>query len=89
MRHRTLSIICALVLCGAAAGAPAAADGDWPGFRGPNSDGTIPDAKLFQGGPAALSVAWNVDLGPGYSALAVGDGKVTAMFADGDSGGQY
>ena len=58
---------------------------DWPGFRGPDSSGTVQDVRLFEGGEVALEPGWNVALGPGYSALAVADGRVATMFADEDS----
>ena len=45
----------------------------WPGFRGPNFDGTVPEAKLFEGESASLTVGWKRALGSGYSAIAVDD----------------
>ena len=56
----------------------------WPGLRGPNHDGSI-DAQLFGGESASLEIGWKVDLGSGYSAVVVADGKVLTQFADGDA----
>jgi enterochelin esterase-like enzyme/outer membrane protein assembly factor BamB len=75
----------ALVVLSACLVASVAVGADWPGFRGPNFDGTVPGETLLQGGSKQLEVGWKRDLGPGYSALAVGDGQVLAMFADGDA----
>ena len=63
---------------------PVAAETAWPGFRGPSYDGSV-SAQLFDGDSRALAIGWKVALGSGYSALAVGEGRVYAMFADGDS----
>lgn len=71
----------ALVACWSAA----VAGVDWPGFRGPRSDGSVPDARLFKNDDAAISVGWKRALGSGYSALAVGDGRVLTMFAAGEN----
>ena len=59
-------------------------DSGWPGLRGPDFDGGVRDVQLFEGPKAALEVQWNRDLGAGYSAVAVGDGRVVTMFAAGD-----
>jgi len=77
--RRWFPIVCALVACG---GAHAAAE--WPGFRGPNSDGTVPDVELFAGRSAALTLGWKHVLGSGYSAIAVDSGRLFTMFAGGD-----
>jgi enterochelin esterase-like enzyme/outer membrane protein assembly factor BamB len=65
-------------------GGDAMANG-WPGFRGPNSDGTVPGVELFDGASAELSLGWKRALGSGYSAIAVADGRLVTMFADGDA----
>lgn len=62
-----------------------ALSGDWPGFRGPGHDGAVRDASLFGGATPALSLGWSVKIGPGYSAIAVADGRVITMFAEGQS----
>mgnify|MGYP002725604261 CR=1 FL=1 len=50
---------------------------DWPGFMGPNGDGTVTNAGLArtwsQGGPKEL---WKVDIGPGFGGPAIAGGKV-------------
>lgn len=56
----------------------AASPGDWPQWRGPNSDGISRDTGLLtewpEGGPP---VAWQVaTIGQGYSSLAVVDGRI-------------
>jgi len=56
----------------------AAKPGDWPRWRGANSDGISQDTGLLsewpEGGP---KVAWQIDtLGNGYSSLAVVDGRI-------------
>jgi len=83
--HRRLEGIVVLVALGlavAAGGIGAHADPGWPGFRGPNSDGTVPDAELFDGTKSTLQLDWKRRLGSGYSAVAVGDGHVVTMFAE-------
>lgn len=57
---------------------------EWPGFRGPNHDGAVP-AKLGADGELGLGIGWKVPIGPGYSALAIGDDQVLAMFAAGEA----
>lgn len=56
----------------------AAKPGDWPQWRGANSDGISQEKGLLtewpEGGP---KVAWQVDtLGDGYSSLAIADGRI-------------
>ena len=63
---------------------PVSAETAWPGFRGPSHDGSV-SAQLFDSESKALAVGWKVALGSGYSALAVGESHVYAMFADGDA----
>jgi len=83
-RHvvRGILLVCVGLAVSSGAGPVAA---EWPGFRGPNSDGTVLEARLFGGDAAALRVDWMRDLGSGYSAVAVTDGRVVTMFADGDA----
>jgi outer membrane protein assembly factor BamB len=59
----------------------AAAEPDWPQFRGPNRDGISPDKGLLKewpkGGPP---VAWKAEgVGEGYSSVAVVGDKVLTM----------
>jgi enterochelin esterase-like enzyme/outer membrane protein assembly factor BamB len=83
MRRQVTGILVCLVL-GLLLVAPVAA-AEWPGFRGPNWNGTVPNVRLFEGDSATLEVGWKRALGSGYSALAVADGRLVAMFADGDA----
>ncbi len=68
------------LLLGLAASA-AAADSDWPQWRGPHRDGISPETGLLQQWPAqGPTLAWKVTgLGAGYSGLAVVDGKIFTM----------
>jgi outer membrane protein assembly factor BamB len=57
---------------------------DWPGFRGPNYDGSAllqPKIAFDQGG--TLAVKWRSRLGPGYSGVSVVAGKAVTMFSNG------
>ena len=67
--HRRLEGIAVFVgLCLAvAAGGAVFADPGWPGFRGPNSDGSVPGAELFDGKATTLQLDWKRRLGSGYS----------------------
>lgn len=53
---------------------------DWPGVRGPGFDGVVQaNGLLAESGDVELQVAWKIDLGSGYSSVAVdGDRLVTA-----------
>ena len=61
------------------------ADAGWPGLRGPDSNGAVHDARLFPSASAGLKVGWKRPLGSGYSSVAVADGRVVTMFADGEN----
>jgi outer membrane protein assembly factor BamB len=59
---------------------------DWAGFRGPNFDGsaTAPNAfTITEGGQ--FKVVWRSGIGPGYSGIAVFEGRAVTMFSDGTS----
>ena len=61
----------------------AAAAGDWPRFRGPNGNSIVED-KAFD--PAALAAGkkiWTAEVGKGYSAISVADGRAITMGNDG------
>lgn len=82
----TRGTLAALTLAAAVIGAApavgrAAADADWPTWRGPNRDGHSPDTGLLgqwpAGGPRLLMTAKN--LGTGFSSLAVVDGRIFTM----------
>jgi outer membrane protein assembly factor BamB len=65
-------------------GTPSEIAGNWPGFRGPNGNGIIetdvPLAKKWpSGGPTKL---WQVQVGEGYAAPAVYDGRVYLLDYD-------
>jgi outer membrane protein assembly factor BamB len=76
MNKATCTVLC-LCLTAACAGAQTA---DWPSWRGPNGDGTTPDAAwnplAFKGG---ARIAWTFDLGFGYSSVSVLAGRVYAV----------
>lgn len=64
---------------------------DWPQFRGPERDGTSPEAGLMKqwpaGGPKEL---WSYDeLGEGYSSVSVADGTIYTCGKEGDQGYLY
>jgi len=76
-----LVFVLAAVLAGSSAGA---AD-RWADLRGPAADGSAGDVRLFAADATGLAVGWKRALGSGYSGVVVGDGRVIAMFASGDT----
>lgn len=71
-----------LLAVGAGAGEPA---GTWTQWGGPHQDFRAPSASLAkswpEGGPEKL---WSRELGEGYSAILVEDGRLYTMYRDGE-----
>jgi len=59
--------------------------GDWPHLRGPNLDGRVAGAGALQDGQFGLKLAWKAPLGPGYSGVAIADGRAVTLYSDGES----
>lgn len=55
--------------------APVASAQDWSQWRGPGRDGMIPAAVVPSQWPAAVSTAWAVEVGEGYSSPVVANGR--------------
>ena len=74
MKRTALSLCILLTLIPLAA----AADLEWPAWRGPNHDGKSPDTGLLKQWPSdGPKLLWKVDgIGVGFSSVAVADGKV-------------
>ncbi len=68
----------ALLLCWTAAAQAA----DWPQWRGPQRDGISSETGLFKA-EQPFAEAWRVPLGSGFSGIAIADGRVFTMFAQG------
>lgn len=83
MKRAALSLCALLTLIPLAA----AADLEWPAWRGPNHDGKSPDTGLLKQWPSdGPKLLWKVDgIGVGFSSVAVADGKV---FITGDKDGK-
>lgn len=61
------------------------ADMEWPGYRGANRDGISPETGLVKTFPAEGPKAeWRVNLGDGYSGIAISGGRIYTMFSQGD-----
>jgi len=50
--------------------------GEWPNWRGPNHDGISQETAWNPAAVSARKVAWEAEVGAGYSAVAVANGKV-------------
>jgi len=77
---RSVNAIFLLVLLAAILPSVVRSD-DWPRFRGPGLDGISQEAGIPSEGP--LPVAWETDVGLGYSAPVVGGGMVIVSGHDG------
>jgi outer membrane protein assembly factor BamB len=85
MALRVINGLLATVALGAAAAAPALG-ADWPSWRGPGHDGVSPEKGWFAPWPAdGPKTIWKASVGTGYSAVAIGGGR---LFTMGNAGGQ-
>jgi outer membrane protein assembly factor BamB len=68
-------------------GTAASIEGSWPGFRGPSRDNVSPErVSLADVWPTAgPPVLWSVDLGEGYAAPAIHNGRVYVLDYDEDA----
>jgi outer membrane protein assembly factor BamB/enterochelin esterase-like enzyme len=58
---------------------------DWGQYRGPGTTGAAAEPwTLETPSGVRLDVAWKVELGSGYSDVAVADGRVVTMFSEGE-----
>jgi enterochelin esterase-like enzyme/outer membrane protein assembly factor BamB len=57
---------------------------DWPHWRGPLYSGAAVDESFVLGSGQGLTVAWQKDLGSGYSSISIADGLAITMFSDGE-----
>ncbi|MFQ5719816.1 MAG: PQQ-binding-like beta-propeller repeat protein [Acidobacteriota bacterium] len=83
MRVPGVVVIVSALACGGLAAGGRAAAADWPHLRGPRFDGAVAGTELFARGSADLSLAWRLPLGPGYSGVAVADGRAVTLYSDG------
>jgi len=58
---------------------PSAKGADWPNWRGPKHDG-ISIEKIPRDLPKSLPVAWNAEVGTGFSIVSVQEGRVLSEF---------
>jgi len=71
-------------LCLLLAGVAQAQDA-WPQYRGPNRDGISQTKNILKSWPeTGPKQLWKVSIGTGFSAIAVKDGGVFTLFADGE-----
>ena len=57
---------------------------EWPGWRGPQRDGTVPAAQAPANWPESFAPAWRVETGEGYSSPVVSAGRVFVHGRRGD-----
>ena len=79
--NRSLSLTIALALLLTASLARAQ---EWPGWRGPERDGTVPAAHAPATWPEAFAPAWRVEIGEGYSSPVISGGRVFVHSRRGD-----
>ena len=79
--NRVASLTLALTLVATAGQVEAQ---EWPGWRGPQRDGTVPAAQAPASWPESFAPAWRVDVGEGYSSPVVSGGRVFVHGRRGD-----
>ena len=85
MLRPRVALVVALLMAAGLPG-PDAAGGDWPQFRGPGRDGLSAETGLLRAWPAAgPRVIWRRPLGDGFSGIAIVEGRLYTMMAEGDS----
>lgn len=65
---------------------------DWPQWLGPERNGVSSETGLLQSWPAAgPAVQWRAPLGKGFSAIAIAEGRIYTMYAEGgtERGDEY
>jgi outer membrane protein assembly factor BamB len=62
----------------------AAAAGDWPQWRGPNRDGSIPAAAVPAAWPKQLQQQWRVEVGEGHASPVVSGPRVFLLSRQGE-----
>lgn len=72
---RAATVLAAIALVLPAEGGRATAASQWPQWRGPARNGTVPAASTPRW-PAEWKRAWRADVGEGYSSPVVSDGRV-------------
>jgi len=82
-RRSSLWALAVLMLVPFAVLAEDSLENDWPGWSGPNGARSGPDGGVFDGPAFGLNEHWGLDIGPGYSSLAVVDGVAITGYSDG------
>lgn len=87
MRDTTIRNLAATVLLGLFLPFAAVNAADWPGFLGPNRDGNSSATGLLKDWPEdGPTLLWKVEnVGPGWSSMAVVDGRIYTTGNEGDS----
>lgn len=76
-----------LLAAGAAAANAEGVATDWPQFRGSNRDGSSTETGLSDGWPqSGPPELWRIEIGEGYSGIAVVDSRLYTMYAADDQG---
>ena len=57
---------------------------DWPQWRGPNRDGSVPNVESLRSWPHALTRHWQIDVGEGYSSPVIEGERVVIHTRRGD-----
>ncbi|MGH7598083.1 MAG: PQQ-binding-like beta-propeller repeat protein, partial [bacterium] len=79
-------LLTTLVLCVFPLAVNSVGDDDWPQFRGRNRDGIANAISEIKPWPkAGPRLAWQVNIGEGFSGISVSGDRIFTMFADGKS----